>query len=135
MGNVLDTLLDAISNNLADEVKEELRTETFGIGGEIMADIAIDTAAGFIPIVGNAISGYRRNKALKNQSLYIQELCKRLDILEEANNTQEEKLSEKIDDLYIIGSETSAKAKQEEKIKYISNGVLNAIKHNFSYDI
>lgn len=135
MGNVVNTLLDAISNKAAEETKENLKTEALDTGGEIVADIAIDTAAGFIPVMGNAISGYRRNKAIKNQRLYIQELSKRLDILEKANNIQDEEHSEKVDDLYILGSETSAKAKQEEKVKYISNGVLNAIKHDFSYDI
>lgn len=135
MGNILNTLLGAASDNLADEAKEKLKTEALDTGGEIMANIALDTVAGFVPIMGNAISGYMKSKALKNQSLYIKELYKRLDILEQANNTDDEEYSEKIDDLYILGSETSAKAKQEEKIKYISNGVLNTIKHNFSYDI
>ncbi|RIO78866.1 hypothetical protein, partial [Staphylococcus gallinarum] len=135
MGNILNTLLGAASDNLADEAKEKLKTEALDTGGEIMANIALDTVAGFAPIMGNAISGYMKSKALKNQSLYIKELYKRLDILEQANNTDDEEYSEKIDDLYILGSETSAKAKQEEKIKYISNGVLNTIKHNFLYDI
>lgn len=135
MGNVLASLLDAVSSNLADEAKEELKTETLSIGGEIMANTALDAVASLVPIMGNAISGHMKNKAIKNQSIYIQELFKRLDILEKANNTNDEEYSEKIDDLYILGSETSAKAKQEEKIKYISNGVLNSIKHNFSYDI
>lgn len=135
MGNILSTLLGAASDNLADEAKEELKTEALGSGGEIMANIALDTVAGFVPVMGNAISGYMKTKAIKNQTLYIKELYKRVDILEQANDIDDEEYNRKIDDLYILGSETSAKAKQEEKIKYISNGVLNTIKHNFSYDI
>lgn len=135
MGSVMSTLLGAASDNIAEQAKEELKTDALGMGGEMMANIALDTLAGFVPVVGNAISGYMRNKAIKNQCLYIKELHKRLDILAQANDTDDEEYSKKIDDLYILGSETSVKAKQDEKIKYISNGVLNSIKHDFSYDI
>ncbi|PTJ14063.1 hypothetical protein [Staphylococcus simulans] len=135
MGKVISRLLDAFSSNLADGAKEELKTETLGVGGEIMANTALDAFASLLPIMGGTISGHIKNKAIKNQSIYIKELSKRVDILEKANDTDNQEYNEKIDDLYILGSETSARTKQEEKIKYISNGVLNTIKHNFSYDI
>ncbi|WP_436959421.1 hypothetical protein [Staphylococcus xylosus] len=135
MGDILGTFLGAASENLADQAKEELKTETLSTGGELVTDIAIDTFAGMVPVIGHTISGYRKTKAIKNQSIFINELCKRIDILEEANNKNDKEYHEKIDELYILGSETSNLAKQQEKIKYISNGVLNAIKYDFSYDI
>ncbi|MDW4041412.1 hypothetical protein QI289_00255 [Staphylococcus saprophyticus] len=135
MGEILDAFLGAASDNLADQAKEVLKTETLSTGGELVTDIAIDTFAGMVPFIGHTISGYRKTKAIKNQTIFINELCKRIDILEEANNKKDKEYHEKIDDLYLLGSETSNLAKQQEKIKYISNGVLNAIKHDFSYDM
>lgn len=135
LGDIINTVVEATSDNLADQAKESMKTEALSAGGEMMADIAIDSVAGFIPVIGNAISGYRKNKAINNLNVFIQELHKRVSILEEANKSENKDYQEKIDDFYVIGSDITVKTTQEEKIKYIANGVLNSIKNDFSYDI
>lgn len=135
MGDIINTVVEATSDNLANQAKESMKTEALSAGGEMMADIAIDSVAGFIPVIGNAISGYRKNKAINNLNVFIQELHKRVSILEEANKSENKDYQEKIDDFYVIGSDITVKTTQEEKIKYIANGVLNSIKNDFSYDI
>lgn len=67
MGNVLDSILNATSENLADEVKEELKTDALNTGSELLADITIDTAASLIPYMGNAIVNYRKVKLLETK--------------------------------------------------------------------
>ncbi|WP_218696853.1 hypothetical protein [Mammaliicoccus sciuri] len=135
MRNVLDSILNATSENLADEVKEELKTDALNTGSELLADITIDTAASLIPYMGNAIVNYRKGKTIRNQAMYLNELAKRVEILEAANKNNNQDYKDKVDEIFIMGSESAASTKQTEKIEYISNGVLNSIKNDFSYDI
>lgn len=132
---IIQSILEALSTKASEETKEYLGTEAMEKGTQLIADVTVDSITGMIPYIGPQISSFRARQAISNQKIFFKEIAKRLDILEKAIGKGGEEYQQKIDNIYLIGSDATNRCIQEDKIRYIAKGVLNSIDNDYSFDM
>ncbi|GEP85345.1 Uncharacterised protein [Staphylococcus piscifermentans] len=132
---IIQSILEAFSAKASEETKEYLGTETMEKGAQLITDVTVDSITGLIPYIGPQILNFKARQAITNQKIFMEEIKKRLNILEKAVEEGGEEYQQKIDNIFLIGSDATNRCMQEDKIKYIANGVLNSIDNDYSFDM
>lgn len=117
----INTILSVASKYASDEGKKHVEN--------IVAEMAIEAGASFIPGISGAISSYKRTRFEKNMYKLIEELNQRLEEIDNNLRNKTEEQREDINKLFGFILDYVADEPQEKKIKYLVNGFVNITAH------
>lgn len=132
----IDVFMQAVQSTVQNYGSHLLEAGGADVVRQMIGDVAIETGASVIPIVGQAISSYKVNKKISNLEKFINLVATRLDFfIERLNNSKlddREKYSELLDFAYdSVGSYG-----QKEKIQFLVNGLETIVNTDkISFDI
>lgn len=135
-GFLTENVLSIIAEYGKETAKEQVKQVVTEEGVKLAAMIGVDMAGSMIPGIGNAISSYRTQKQIKNLSVFIAELEKRMKEIQSNLKEQTEENKQTLDSVLEIVMEKAANTSQSGKIEYMINGFTNLTNtENISYDI
>lgn len=119
----LDTFLTVGSEISAEVAKKSIASAA--------GDLAVDAASSFIPGVSGAVQGYKRARFERNMIRVAEELNLKVESIQSNLDSKTSEQKEQIDRLFQYVIDSAIDEQQEEKIKYMVNGLVQITKHDF----
>ncbi|MEW4354309.1 hypothetical protein AB1I63_05335 [Streptococcus pneumoniae] len=118
---LVEVFLDKIITAGSDWIKEQ--------GLSVLSTTMLDSGLSLIPALGNAISSYKTNRAIKNLEIQIKQLQEHSEALQRNLNIMSVEVKRDLDKLFLYMLEKTVTEKQQEKIQYFTNAFLNLSSH------
>lgn len=133
---LLNGIQEAMKNELNEET-QELVTDNINDGAwELVAEVGVDALFNSLPLLGPTLSTYNNKKVERNLKKLMGELQHKIDDIQENVKNKSERDKEIIDDIVYKAVNSAIKSDQQEKIKFIVNGLESILKNDdISYDI
>lgn len=113
----VETFIEVLQSKGIDWIKEQ--------GLTVLAETGLDIGLSIIPALGNALTTYKTNRAIKNLEIQIQLLSEKTDTIQDNLNIMSVDVKKELDKLFLYMLEKTVNEKQEEKIKYFTNAFVN----------
>lgn len=118
---VIDTMLEFLTTGAIDFVKEQ--------GLSLVKEQALTLGISAVPILGQAVTNYRTNRAIKNLEIQVKQLQEYKDILQTNLVNMSTEFKEDLDKIYIYMLERTIEEKQDEKIQYFTDSFVRLTHH------
>lgn len=114
---LVETVIDVVKNKGEDWIKEQ--------GLSLLAETVLDLGLSIVPALGNALTSYKTNRAIRNLDYQIQLLIQKTDAIQENLIDKSTEMKKQLDELFCYMLEKTVNEKQKEKIKYFTNAFVN----------
>lgn len=120
---LVESARDEVSSMLAENLLPQI-VEGALVGTAMYASAGVISAA--LSGVGQIMLGYKQKKTERQLELYVEEIIRNQDVINERLNSIEKSMCDQVKDKYFgLLADYAISAKQEEKIKFIVNGFVN----------
>ena len=106
-----------MKNKGADWIKEQ--------GLSLLTETVLDLGLSIIPALGNALTSYKTNRAIRNLDYQIKLLIQKTDAIQQNLIDKSTEMKKQLDELFCYMLEKTVNEKQKEKIKYFTNAFVN----------
>ncbi|WP_142830077.1 hypothetical protein [Planococcus soli] len=118
---LIDTFLNVGSEAGAEVIKQSVASA--------VGDIMVDTAASLIPGASGAYQSFKRTQHEKNMNRLISELSIRMEEIKRNLELKTQEQKSHFDEQFRLVLDTASDEQQEEKIKYMVNGLVHISEH------
>lgn len=114
---LVETVIDVVKNKGEDWIKEQ--------GLSLLAETGLDLGLSIVPALGNALTSYKTNKAIRNLDYQIKLLIQKTDAIQQNLVDKSTEMKKQLDELFCYMFEKTVNENQKEKIKYFTNAFVN----------